>query len=278
MFNHSDNNPGRLPSSRLQHGSSLIELLVGIAVGLMVVTAAMGSLVVSRITSTAVSDQLELQQQANTAMRIMTAHLRETNTRDISLSASAGVTSAALSRPPVYPGSAIYIQPFTRDASGNDDFGLAYSNPGAPGNVDCLGSTIPIQPLPATSTIFNRFSVDTVNRTLRCNGTTNLGAVDPIPQPIIADVQRLRVLYLVQTPGTGLVSYVTQAALPPLTATGQELVGMELCLELVGAPRANATVQAPLDCDGLTMSPSPGSRATAVVRQTIRLRAVESEL
>ena len=132
------------PMRKQQTGSSLIELLIGIAIGLMVITAALGTLVLSRVTSLAVTDQLELQQQANTAMRIITSHLREANTRELELSAALpGVPGRQVqfSPFPTFTGSTLYVRGFPRDANGNDDFGVAYADAAAPRVPDCLGNT-----------------------------------------------------------------------------------------------------------------------------------------
>ena len=49
---------------RKQQGLTLVELMVGIAIGLLVIAVAMGSLMVSRGISGTVSDASAIQQQA----------------------------------------------------------------------------------------------------------------------------------------------------------------------------------------------------------------------
>ena len=277
MYNPSVNSlraPHRV--CRQQAGSSLVELLVGVAIGLMVVTAAIGTLVLSRATSRGVNDQLELQQQANMAMRIMATYLRQNNSREVLVDG----TATFFSLPQTFlPAGTTAIQPFVRTgaAPGNDDVGVVFADIGPinlpfvqEGTPDCLGvlNAAPVVAGPVTS----RFYVD--NNRLMCLG---VNAVNPGPQALISDVQRFRVRYLVST-GSDVATtaqYFTQATLPVLGLPNNNgIVGVELCLELASAPRAG--FQPPpgtyTDCDGNQINHD--SRARAVVRQSVRLRAV----
>lgn len=58
------------PKAR-QQGASLMELMVGITIGLLVVLAAIGSLVYTRVSSTTMVDATRLQQKADAAFRII---------------------------------------------------------------------------------------------------------------------------------------------------------------------------------------------------------------
>ena len=69
---------------RTQHGLSLIELLIGITIGLLVVIAALGSLSFTQVTSTAVGDSARLQQKANSAFRTMGFQLRQAGATEVS--------------------------------------------------------------------------------------------------------------------------------------------------------------------------------------------------
>ena len=59
------------PLKSQQRGVTLIELLVGIAIGLMVVAVALGALMASRSISGTVSEATSLQQQAAYAFRVI---------------------------------------------------------------------------------------------------------------------------------------------------------------------------------------------------------------
>ena len=60
-----------------QRGVTLIELMVGITIGLLTVAVAMGALMVSRGISGTVSDASTIQQQAAYAMRVIGLQLRQ---------------------------------------------------------------------------------------------------------------------------------------------------------------------------------------------------------
>ena len=252
---------------KMQKGSSLVELLVGLTVGLMVITAAMGTLVLSRTTSRVVNDQLELQQQANMAMRIMATTLRQANTREL---IPDGVGNIVFSPLPVFNAGPLYLQGLVRDGQGNDNIGVAFADVGglpALSSQDCLGNVNTPSPVPAGTAVNNRFFVDT-NR-LMCAGTdAGTGA-----QPLISDVQRFRVLYGVQT-GIGVATttnYFTQANVPDWNTAN--VVAVELCLELATAVRSDVPPTGNYtDCDNIAVAND--RRTRVVVRQSVRLRSV----
>jgi type IV pilus assembly protein PilW len=79
MYNHSKKyfvityprmNKISTPAKR-QLGASILELMVGIAIGLLVVVAAIGSLVYTRVASTTMVDSTRLQQKADAAFRLI---------------------------------------------------------------------------------------------------------------------------------------------------------------------------------------------------------------
>ena len=65
------------PSTQAQGGFTLIELMVGITIGLLTIAVAMGALMVSRSVSGTVSDTSGVQQQAAYAMRVIGMQLRQ---------------------------------------------------------------------------------------------------------------------------------------------------------------------------------------------------------
>ena len=255
-----------------QLGTSLVELLVGVAVGLMVITAAIGTLVLSRVTSVGVNDQLEMQQQANMAMRIMSTYLRQNGSREVQIDGTATFFSPLLT---FLPAGTTAIQPFARSPADNDDFGVVFADIGAVAlpfiaepTLDCLGNgnAAPV----AGGAVTSRFFVN--NNSLMCLGVNAATGA----QALINDVQRFRVLYLVST-GVDVATtaqYFTQATLPALGLPNNGIVGVELCLEIASAARPG--VAAPpgqyIDCDGILVNHD--TRTRAIVRQAVRLRAV----
>lgn len=61
----------KLTTKAKQRGASLMELMVGITIGLLVVLAAIGSLVYTRVSSTTLTDATRLQQKADAAFRLI---------------------------------------------------------------------------------------------------------------------------------------------------------------------------------------------------------------
>lgn len=59
-----------------QRGMTLIELMVGLAIGLLTISVALGALMVSRGVSGTVTDASQLQQQASYAFRVMGQQIR----------------------------------------------------------------------------------------------------------------------------------------------------------------------------------------------------------
>src|SRR5690606_38077148 len=71
-----------------QRGVTLIELLVGITIGLLTIAVAMGALMVSRGVSGTVSDSALIQQQASYAFRVIGQQLRQAGSVKLKLSAA----------------------------------------------------------------------------------------------------------------------------------------------------------------------------------------------
>lgn len=63
--------PARLASKKRQMGASIMELMVGVTIGLLVVLAALGSLVYTHVSSKTMVDATRLQQKADAAFRLI---------------------------------------------------------------------------------------------------------------------------------------------------------------------------------------------------------------
>lgn len=68
-----------------QKGVTLVELMVGIAIGLLVISVAVGALMVSRNISGTVSDATGIQQQAAYAMRVIGQQVRQAGSLRLNL-------------------------------------------------------------------------------------------------------------------------------------------------------------------------------------------------
>lgn len=257
-----------------QYGVSLMELMVGIAVGLLVVAVAMGALLVSRGVSGTVSDASNIQQQAAYTLRVIGTQLRQAGSMRLNL--NPGTTAAAeVYMVPVAFETTITatastdpmdsINPTTNTLSGTDSpvnltvgshrytesvFG---SNTEQAFVRNCVGT-------PAdNSTNVRLESVFTLNgNELRCAGN---GAA---AQPIANNVANFQVRYVVQdnttTPGIPTMKTVNASA---VTSWGQ-VQAVEVCLVFYGAEAIDLPSGSNyIDCDGtaVDMSTLTGARA-----------------
>ena len=269
-----------------QHGVSLLELMVGIAIGLLVVAVAMGALMVSRGVSGTVSDASSIQQQSAYAMRTLGLQIRQAGSLWLNPNPSAVTGTDTYLAPVAFETTAAAI------GSGNsfdprlDTIGSAAGqfNIGYRRYFDnVFTSATPVslsrncQGLPGDAStdmrIENQFAL--VGDALRCAG--NGGAA----QPIIQNVANFQVRYLLQDATTTLGSPQIRYADAATVGTNWNRVqGVEVCLVLYGTE----TVPMPagtsyLDCDGTTsvdMTTLTGARANRmhmVFRNVFQLRS-----
>ena len=78
-----------------QRGVTLIELMVGITIGLLTIAVAMGALMVSRGVSGTVSDASLIQQQASYAMRVIGQQLRQAGSLRLNLDPGTATTESS---------------------------------------------------------------------------------------------------------------------------------------------------------------------------------------
>jgi type IV pilus assembly protein PilW len=262
-----------------QRGVSLIELMVGIAIGLLVVAVAMGALMVSRSISGTVSDASSIQQQAAATLRIIGMQLRQAGSMRLNL--DPGTTAAAETylvpvafETALSAGTAKPMESFdpkTHTLSGADspvslttgyrrytepvfiattDQALVRNCVGGPAEKDSSGNVT------RDVRLENVFALN--GSELRCAGN---GAT---PQPIAQNVANFQVRYVVQdsttTPGAPTLRTLTASA---VTSWGQ-VQAVEVCLVFYGVePIDLPTGSNYTDCDGTTvdMSTLTGVRA-----------------
>ena len=254
-----------------QRGVTLIELMVGIAIGLLTVAVAMGALMVSRGVSGTVSDASEIQQQASYAFRVLGRQLRQAGSLRLKLSANQqeGVSD------PIQVGDPVAFELDYTD--GTNQFTLAthtlrgmdapaagqyklttgyrnYTEPvyhpkvaNTPESLqrNCLGG----EGTPVL--IQSAFVLNTTTNELRCSGNDNDNG--NTAQPILRNVANFQVRYLLQTAaGTGNpnLRYVDAAT---VGTNWGNVFGVEVCLVLYG----NEPIDLPAgstytDCDGST--------------------------
>ena len=229
---------------KFQAGLTLIELMIGLAVGLLVVAVATVSLLGSRSVTGAVSDISGIQQQAAYVMRTFGTQLRQAGSLYLDLGLDADgkgeITSAT-----AFQLRGNSEQAITEDAeetptkyivqyTGYEESTFANAGPisrnclGAPGSIPA-GTTTSIE------------SIFTLNGTdLRCND-----------QPIAQNVAAFQVRYLLQ--GTDqddpTMLYTNSAGV----ADWNRVQGVEVCLVLFGTERIDLPEGASYTgCDGST--------------------------
>ena len=260
-----------------QRGVNLIELMVGIAIGLFIVAVAGSALMVSRGISGTTSDANLIQQQAGFAFRSIGLQLRQagslylninpknnTNT-DIDLYALPVVFEAKA----VSPVSDRGFTPRIDTISGTDQtLNVAYrryqeaifteSNSGVlmqSLSKDCLGGPQDTSDNKSFMRLESRFALNGTD--LRCTSTSSN------TQPIISNVANFRIRYLLQNNaslGAPNVQYVNAAG---AAAAWGRVVGVEVCLVLFGNERMNLpTGSNYTDCDGTTTVDMSSATAT----------------
>lgn len=209
-----------------QRGVTLVELMVGLAIGLLVIAVAMGALMVSRGITGTVSDAATIQQQAAYAMRVMGQQLRQAGSLylDLGLTEEGEGDVAQVSSLRLLTADAQTLQ---TDGQKMTVTYTGYKEPNF-ANIesslsrDCLGN-------PPTSfdennmgALPSKFELSTDQ--LRCNN-----------QPIIRNVADFQIRYLEQDqsiPGQPTIQYLNGS---DIDATNwPKIQAVEICLVLFG--------------------------------------------
>ena len=272
-----------------QQGLSLIELMVGIAIGLMVVVVAMVALMTSRGITGTVTDATSMQQQASYAFRVIGQQIRQAGSIELSLTPSISTTStsdtnaamAPVAFDPPDPTNA--RPPFVRadhtitGTSTPLSFTAGHQNytesiiSGATTTTssllrDCLGQNGALSTggsLEKTPVISSKFERDTAKNELQCSGAGSSGK-----QTIIGNVTDMSIRYVEQSPKSTDLKYLT----PNLTPNDwSSIYAIEVCLELTGndaIPTSNATY---INCSGIETA--YGDRLKMVFKNLYQIRS-----
>lgn len=247
-------------SSRQQSGATLIELMIGIAIGLMTIAVAMGALMASRGASGTITDANDIQQQASHAFRVIGQQLRQAGSLRLNLAPQKNPGDPIeITDPVAFETKTSDFNPATdtisgMDSPGSGEFKLisSYRNyteksfsSATPVSLlrDCLGEQSSAKP----TIIQNRFFLDTSKNEIHCNG-----------QPLVGNVAEFEVRYILQADaatGSPTLQYVdaTTAA-----SNWSRIFGAEICLVLFGKesismPNGSSYTA----CDGSNVNISP---------------------
>jgi type IV pilus assembly protein PilW len=247
-----------------QLGASLMELMVGITIGLLVVLAAIGSLVYTRVSSTTMVDATRLQQKADAAFRIMNFQTLQAGAIELTQSGldnAAKFSTAYTGFNPTTTTLATSVVSVHGAADGvnKDILRISYQDNGTV--RDCLGQATAV----ATRNVRvdNEFTYVAASNELRCKGA----AAGATAQPIVDGVEDFQVRYGVVT-STGF-QFLTAANVTDWT----NIQAVSVCLQLRGDAQGNPQPgMAPIaSCITGTTVPNDG-RLRRVFNRTFSLR------
>lgn len=250
MYNHKSS-PRRI-ARKFQQGFSLIELMVGLTVGLLVVVAALGSLAYTQVSSGVVGDSARLHQEADNTFRILgfqiqqagAINLGETTSDPAKVMFSSAFTGFDQTTTGAVSGQIFSMHGLQGAGNAADTLRVSYQDINGTTH-DCLGNALGITHPSRNIRVDNEFSL--TNGELRCKGTANING-----QPIAAGIEDFQVTYGVQTVAGSAMQYRFYTADQIIDWTNIQAV--TICLQLVGEKRGN---------------PQPGLAFTGCQGQTI---------
>lgn len=279
-----------------QHGATLIELMVGISIGLLTITVALGSLMISRSISGTISEASNLQQQAAHAFRTIGLQTRQAGGLELNLDPDFAKLGASGVSPELSP--VAFDSPDTTGVKPNFDrasstilgkdspstseynFTVGYQNykeeiKSTTGTIlesqlrDCLGNNSKTNP---PSVIVSQFKLkDSINpqdkKELVCAGADN------VPQAVIQNVTDMVVSYIIQSNTAGFPKTI-RATAAEVEASASKWAGVyaiEVCLELEGSEIIDTAGASYINCNGI--SALRGNRLKMVFRNIFQMRS-----
>jgi type IV pilus assembly protein PilW len=199
--------------------------MVGLTIGLLVVLAAIGSLVFTQVTSSVVDDAARLQQKADAVFRNMGFHVAQAGAFNLIAAGEPGkvVFSGEYSG---FNASHFNFQGLegtgTPPNSLPDTLRVSYEADGT--SRDCLGFS------PTGANVDNEFTLSGTD--LTCKGATAAAA-----QSIAEGVEDFQVLYGVQTglPGAEQYKFSVASAIADWT----NIQAVQVCIQLIGDNKGN---------------------------------------
>jgi type IV pilus assembly protein PilW len=224
-------------TQRHQGGFTLMELMVGLSIGLLVVIAALGGLVVTQSTSGVVGDSARLQQTADNTFRLLGFQVQKAGAFLVGPTAANPTTlsfsGAFTGFNPVSTGAVNQIWAINglEGASGTapDTLRVSYEDDGD--DRDCLGNRPDAAQIGIR--VDSQYALDTVKKELTCLGAQVAAGT----QPVADGVEDFQVTYGVQTVIAGALQYRFYTANQILDWTNIQAVN--ICLQLVGEKSGN---------------------------------------
>lgn len=279
-----------------QSGVTLIELMVGLAIGLLVVAVAMGALMVSRGISGTVSDASGIQQQGAYILRVLSQQLRQTGSLYLNPDPAGGTSTDVLSpvafeiKADAVGSGNSFVQEESLSGAGTsvttafrryqDNVFLADNATSTTIGTDflarnCVGA-------PGNSSTDQRvesiFTFDSTKNELQCGGNGTAA------QPIAQNVAQFQVTYMMQTTdaaGNTTVQYVKGSDMPAAATDPKwrRVQGVQVCLVLYGSEPVDMPAGSSYtDCAGTsvnmtTLTGERKNRMHLLFRNTYQLRS-----
>ncbi|MEE9303912.1 MAG: PilW family protein [Thiotrichaceae bacterium] len=251
---------------QLQHGFTMVELLVAMAIGLFLVGGVFQLFVANKQSSRIQNNLSHVQENGRFATSELSRVLRMAGLK------SDPTDTAAFATPATAP-----ITGSDNASAGADDVFISFQGvtglATAGGAVDCLGTRF-LPTTPAT-TITNRFYLaDDTNgvRSLFCSETT---AATPNPQPLVEDVSDMQITYGVDTADDGTANYYVNATTVNTGTAGvpdwSNVVSVRINLLVVSGEDAVTTTAQTYQFDGAAVT-ATDNRLYKVFSVTIALR------
>lgn len=216
---------------RRQLGMSLMELMVGIAIGMLVVVAALGTMSFTQLSTTVVTDSTQLQQNADSVFRIMGFQATQSGAVALTSAPDAGkvIFSSAFTgfntaTTNATTGQIFAVHGVDGGTSGSDTLRLSYEDDG--GIRDCHGNSSS-----TTARVDNEFALS--SGSLTCKGAS-AGAV---AQPVADGIDDFQVWYGVVT-GTGAALRIRYFTASGVTDWGN-IQSLRVCIVIRGERQGN---------------------------------------
>lgn len=266
--------------TRQQRGATLIELLVGITIGLLTVVVGLGALMMTRGVSGTVSEASQMQQQASYAFRVIGQQLRQSG--GLAIDPTTGAKED-VQWPPITAGTTNAITGKDAPSSSEYKFSLTYqtipeplyTSPTASTTTNgyllrnCLGENPDKGPAILAPLVQSNFKLD-ADSNLVCAGTS-------VAQPIISGVKDFQVTYLQQVLNPAdqqpLFRYAKAADLTT-PADWSSVYAVEVCLELEGNEYIDTAGSTYRDCRWKIgdSEKSRGNKMRTIYRNTFFIR------
>lgn len=245
----------------------LLELMVGIGLGLLVVATGLGAILLARTLTSTVDDASTLQQQASYAFRVIGQQIRQSGSRTLKSAVSPTEygefddAAALVGYMPVQgkstPGAKEYALEVLYQNSEEKSYPLVDGKAQLlPPLRNCLGENVS----PGTSAVISS-KLKLVGDTLVCAGSGT-------PETIIPGVADFQVRYLRGSGAATATSSFTYAAAEGLTTKQDwlKIYAVEVCIELVGTQRIDTAGATYIRCD--KTQAARGDRLRMVQRNT----------